>query len=74
MIIDPKDLKVTVWPEREPGEAGGQTVGLTPTGVRVEHLPSGLVAIVQCERSQRRNREIALEMIMGGLTCPQYHI
>lgn len=63
-MINPGDLEVEVlqWPK------GGQHCG-TRTGVKVTHAPTGLVAIVETERSQHRNKEIAVEMILGGLTC-----
>jgi protein subunit release factor A len=66
-MIRDEDLKVEVM-RRPPG---GQHVG-TETGVRVTHLPSGLSAECKTERSQHRNRAIALDMIMGGLTSPHY--
>lgn len=50
---------------------GGQQVG-TPSRIRVTHLPSGLVAECETERSQHRNRQIAMDMILGGLTSPHY--
>lgn len=66
MIAD-EDLKVECL-RRPPG---GQHVG-TDSGIRVTHLPSGLVAECKTERSQHRNRAIALDMIVGGLTSPHY--
>lgn len=66
-LFQPSDLAITLWPERK----GGQQVG-TPSGVKVEHLPSGLVAIVNTDRSQHRNRAVALDMILGGLTSSSY--
>lgn len=67
VFIPADHLAVSLWPERK----GGQQVG-TPSGVRVEHLPSGLVACVNTDRSQYRNRAIALDMILGGLTSSSY--
>lgn len=61
-------LKIETWPTRE---KGGQHVGY-PSGVRIEHLPTGLVAIADAGRSQHRNRQIAMDMIMGGLTSPHF--
>ncbi|UXN73391.1 hypothetical protein N8D56_21330 [Devosia sp. A8/3-2] len=54
---------------RPPRNQGGQHVGY-PSGVKIEHIPSGLVAIAEAGRSQHRNRQIAMDMIMGGLTSP----
>ena len=68
MDLRDEDLKVEVV-RRHP--LGGQHVGTDP-GVRVTHLPSGLTAECQTERSQHRNRQIALDMILGGLTSPHY--
>jgi len=50
---------------------GGQHVGVS-TGVKITHVPTGLVAICKTERSQARNRVIALDMILGGLTSPHF--
>lgn len=49
---------------------GGQHVGID-SSVKVTHLPTGLVAIVASERSQHKNKEIAVDMIIGGLTNPR---
>ena len=62
-----EDFKVEVLRKSQ----GGQHVG-TWSGIRVTHLPSGLVAECETERSQHRNKQIALDMIMGGLTSPHY--
>lgn len=64
--IPPEHLKIETWPPR----AGGQQVGLTATGIRIKHLPTGLVAICDVGRSQHRNRAVAMDMILGGLTSP----
>lgn len=54
-----------------PHGRGGQHVG-TDSGVRVTHIPSGLVAECSTGRSQHRNRQIAIQMIIGGLTSEYY--
>jgi peptide chain release factor 2 len=46
--------------------AGGQHVGI-PTGIKITHIPSGLIAICGMERSQMRNKETAMRMIAAGL-------
>ena len=61
------DLKVEVV---NPHRQGGQHVLDRQTIVRVTHLPTGLVAISGCGSTQHRNRKIALDMILGGLTSP----
>jgi peptide chain release factor 2 len=50
-----------------PRNAGGQHVGF-PTGIKITHIPSGLIAICDMERSQMRNKETAMRMIAAGLT------
>lgn len=67
-MIPAEELKVEVWPERD---KGGQHVGIV-TGVRITHLPTGIMACCQTNRSQHRNRQIALEMIEAALTSPNF--
>jgi protein subunit release factor A len=66
-MIPDEDILVEVYPPRQ---TGGQVVGPGPCGVRITHLPTGLVAISDIGRSQHRNRNIAMDMILGGLTSP----
>lgn len=68
-MIPAEDLRVS---NHDPRPPGGQQVGLTCCGVKVEHLPTGLIAICVSERSQRRNRDIAVRMIEAGLTDPEF--
>ena len=68
-IIDPEDLESKVYPYDE--NPGGQHVGVKP-GIKITHLPSGLIAISDIERSQHRNKNIAMDMIIGGLTSPHF--
>lgn len=68
MEIKPEDLKVEVARRNPPG---GQHVG-TETGIKITHLPTGLVAECRNERSQHRNRSVAMDMILGGLTSPHF--
>ncbi len=46
---------------------GGQTVGMPSLEILVTHLPTGLTATCGCERSQMKNKNVALSMIEYGL-------
>jgi protein subunit release factor A len=66
-LIPAYDLRITC----EHQDQGGQHVGVS-TGVTVEHIPSGIKVTVATERSQHRNKEIALDAIEGAITSPHY--
>ena len=62
--IDPEELRVDVF--RASGH-GGQNVQKNATAIRITHLPTGLVAICQNERSQLRNKQSALHVLEARL-------
>ena len=55
------------WETFRSSGAGGQHVNKTESGVRLRHLPSGLVVECQSERSQHRNRALALAKLQRRL-------